>query len=89
MKTKTHTYRVSVNSRRRNSRIVEDGKKRIKTKTMTEIWHVIVFVACTYVTINSTVFERLCVDSRKRIETPVDVLCGRESIDALVWTGLK
>ena len=51
--------------------IVEDGKKRIKMKTMTEIWHVIVFVACTYVTSNSTVFERFCVYSRKRIETPV------------------
>ena len=44
---------------------------------MTEISHVIVFVACTYVTINSTVFERFCVDSRKRIETPVDVDANR------------
>lgn len=51
--------------------IVEDGKKRIKMKTMTEISHVLVFVACTYVTSNSTVFERFCMDSRKRIETPV------------------
>ena len=40
-------------------------------KTMTEISHVLVFVARTYVTSNSTVFERFCVDSRKRIETPV------------------
>ena len=40
-------------------------------KTMTEISHVLVFVPRTYVTSNSTVFERFCVDSRKRIETPV------------------
>ena len=66
------------------------GRKRIKMKTMTEK----IAKSSTYVTTcDSTVFERFCVDGRKRIKTVVwtriDGCFFDDNENELVWTECK
>ena len=65
------------------------GRKRIKMKTMTEK----IAKSSTYVNVRRTVFERFCVDGRKRIKTVVwtriDGCFFDDNENELVWTGCK